>query len=194
MTTYLNDISQFQYWRLEGVLMPLKEIECPDCGTIVKKKVCDSLSINENPKSLKEIMEGKFNYSFCPKCKTKIEHKSHILLTYLDPPRWVWLVSKTFQNPGYEDNFFKNVIPPTSTEFIDQEMVFVDFSEPCNCLNFVLNRKMPQNFDYWVGLGKLYTGEKAINCYKNALKLNFQDREAKQLLNQEYDKLKSYSS
>ena len=173
--------------------MPLKEITCSNCGTTVRKRVCDSINLSEDPKCLNEILEGKFNYSNCPKCKTKIEHKSHVLLSYLDPPRWVWLVSKKFQNPKYQRDFFTDILPESSTSFIKQEMVFVEFGEPCECLKFILEGKQPQTTDDWIKLGKMLTGEQAIDCYKNALRLDSGIYEAKQLMHEEMDKLKSYS-
>ncbi|GAH83202.1 unnamed protein product, partial [marine sediment metagenome] len=40
---------------------------------------------------------------------------------------------------------------------------------------------------------KIYTGDKAIDCYKNALRLDNNIYEAKNLMHEEMDKLKSYS-
>lgn len=173
--------------------MPLKEIECHDCGTKIKKRVGEAINLSENPKSIKDVIEGKVNFSYCPKCKTKIEHKTHVLLTYMDPPRWIWLVSKKHQNPQYKEEFFTSVLPPSSTQFIEQDMIFVEFGEPCECLKYVLDNKQPQSSEDWLNLGKLHTGEEAINCYKNALKMNKSLSEAKTLMNAEVIKLKSYS-
>ncbi|MCG3216414.1 MAG: hypothetical protein KAS63_06820 [Candidatus Heimdallarchaeota archaeon] len=173
--------------------MPLKELTCTNCYTRIRKKVCDSINVEDNPKYIKDILEGKFNYSACPKCKTRINHKSHVLLTYLNPPRWIWLVAKEFQNPSYPETFFNNYLPQDSTELIEQKMVFINFGEPCESLEYVLNDKMPQSVSGWLGLGKILTGEKAIDCYKNALMMNFNHKEAKNLLSEEYDKLKTYS-
>ncbi|MHA1201593.1 MAG: CpXC domain-containing protein [Candidatus Heimdallarchaeaceae archaeon] len=173
--------------------MPLKEITCSNCGTKVKKKVCESINLSEDSKCLKEIMEGNFNFSYCPKCKTKIEHKSHVLLSKVDPPRWIWLVSKKYQSPQYQSNFFSEVLPLNSTSIIDQEMVFVEFGEPCECLHYIIEGKQPQSSEDWLKLGKMYTGDKAIDCFKNALRLDNSIYEAKNLMHEEMDKLKSYS-
>ena len=177
----------------KGFKLPLKEIGCHNCGTKIKKRVREAINLSENPRSVSDVIEGKINFSYCPKCKTKIEHKTHVLLTYMDPPRWIWLVSKKHQNPMYKEEFFSSVLPPGSTQFIDQEMVFVDFGEPCVCLKYVLDDKKPQNSDDWLNLGKIHTGKEAIDCYKNALKLNRGLSEAKSLINVEMTKLKSYS-
>jgi len=176
----------------KGFILPLKEIECLKCGTILKKKVGEAINLTENPKIIKDIIEGKINFSYCPNCKTKIEHKSHVLLTYLDPPRWIWLVSKRFQNPEYCEEFFTSVLPPGSAEFIDQDMVFVEFGKPCESLSYVLENKLPQTSRGWLELGKIHTGSEAVDCYKNALKINSTLTEAKNLLNDELDKLKTY--
>ncbi len=173
--------------------MPLKEIGCHNCGTKIKKRVREAINLSENPRSISEVLEGKINFSNCPKCKAKIEHKTHVLLTYMDPPRWIWLVSKKHQNPQYKEEFFSSILPPGSVQFIDQEMVFVDFGEPCECLKYVLDDKKPQNSDDWLNLGKIHTGKEAIDCYKNALKMNRSLSEAKSLINVEMTKLKSYS-
>jgi len=159
----------------------------------VKKKVCESINLSEDSKCLKEIMEGNFNFSYCPKCKTKIEHKSHVLLSKVDPPRWIWLVSKKYQSPQYQSNFFSEVLPLNSTSIIDQEMVFVEFGEPCECLHYIIEGKQPQSSEDWLKLGKMYTGDKAIDCFKNALRLDNSIYEAKNLMHEEMDKLKSYS-
>ncbi len=174
--------------------MPLKELDCSNCGTKVKKRVSEeSINITNNPKIISEIIDGKINYSTCPNCKEKINHKTHVLLTYLNPPRWIWLVDRKHQNPGYQDEFFKTIIPNNFEGLIEQEMVFVEFGEPCNCLQYVLNEKQPQTCEDWLGLGKLFTGKKAVECYKNALKINEKIPEAKKLMYQEMDKLKTYS-
>ncbi len=172
--------------------MPLKEIECQNCGTRLKKRVGEAINLSENPKVIKDVKEGKINFSYCPKCKAKIEHKSHVLLTYLDPPRWIWLVSQKYQNPRYREEFFSSVIPPGSAELIDQDMVFVEFGTPCESLEYILENKLPQTSKDWMELGKIHTGDEAVDCYKNALKINSALSEAKNLLNEELDKLKSY--
>ncbi len=177
----------------KGFNLPLKEITCSNCGTKVKKRVCESINLSEDSKCLKEIMEGNFNFSYCPRCKTKIEHKSHVLLSKVDPPRWIWLVSKKYQNPQYQSNFFSEVLPLNSTSIIDQEMVFVEFGEPCECLHYIIEGKQPQSSEDWLKLGKMYTGDKAIDCFKNALRLDNNIYEAKNLMHEEMDKLKSYS-
>ncbi|MBY9001914.1 MAG: hypothetical protein KGD64_13430 [Candidatus Heimdallarchaeota archaeon] len=177
----------------KGFNLPLKEIECSNCGTKIMKRVCESINLSEDSKSLKEIMGGKFNFSNCPKCKTKIDHKSHVLLSYVDPPRWIWLVSKKYQHPQYLQNFFTEVLPESSSSLIQQEMVFVEFGEPCECLQFVIDGKQPQSSLDWLKLGKMYTGDKAIDCFKNALRMDGSIYEAKKLMHEEMDKLKSYS-
>ncbi|MHA1398350.1 MAG: CpXC domain-containing protein [Candidatus Heimdallarchaeaceae archaeon] len=173
--------------------MNLKELTCSNCGTIIRKKVMDAINVTDNPKSIKDIIEGKINYSICPNCKSKIKHKSHVLVTYLNPPRWVWLVDKKYQQPSYENEFFKTVIPSRYSNIIEQEMVFVEFGEPCYSLRYVLEKKQPQAAEEWLELGKIYTGKKAVSCYQQALKLNKNIIEAKKLLNEELDKLKTYS-
>jgi len=178
---------------LKGFNLPLKEIECSKCGTKIKKKVGEAINLSENPRLIKDIIEGKINCSYCPRCKTKIEHKSHVLLTYLDPPRWVWLVSKKYQNPSYCEEFFSTVLPLGSADFIEQDMVFVEFGVPCESLEYVLENKLPQTSKAWMELGKINTGTEAVDCYKNALKINSALTEAKNLLNKELDKLKTYS-
>ncbi|MHA1200081.1 MAG: CpXC domain-containing protein [Candidatus Heimdallarchaeaceae archaeon] len=172
--------------------MPLKEIECLNCGTILKKRVGEAINLSNNPKAINDIIEGKINFSYCPKCKTKIEHKSHVLLTYLDPPRWIWLVSKKYQNPKYCEEFFSSIIPPGSVDFIEQDMVFVDFGIPCESLAYVIENRLPQTSNDWLELGKIHSGSEAVDCYKNALKINSALTEAKSLLNEEMDKLKTY--
>jgi len=174
--------------------LPLKELVCSNCGTKLKKRVSEeSINITDNPKIIKDVLEGKINHSICPNCKEKINHKTHVLLTYLDPPRWIWLVDKKHQNPGYQIEFFKTIIPNSFKGLIEQEMVFVEFGEPCSCLKFVLDEKQPQTSEEWLGLGRLLTGKKAVECYKNALKINEKIPEAKKLMHQEMDKLKTYS-
>ena len=177
---------------LKGFTLPLKEIECTECGTRITKKVGEAINLSENPKIIKDVIEGRINFSYCPKCKSKIEHKSHVLLTYLDPPRWIWLVSKRYQYPNYCKEFFSSVLPPGSADFIDQDMVFVEFGEPCEILTYVIENKLPQTSKDWLELGKIYAGSEAVDCYKNALKINSTLREAKDLLNEELDKLKTY--
>jgi hypothetical protein len=173
--------------------MPIKEIECYNCGIKLKKKVLESINITENPKQLKDILQGKINYSNCPECKTKINHKTHVLLSYLDPPRWIWLVDKKHQDPRYQEEFFRSIVPESYSGLIDQEMVFVEFGEQCESLSFILNNKQPQTSNDWLNLGKMLTGERAVECYQNALRLDQTLAEAKKLLNEELDKLKSYS-
>ena len=173
--------------------MPIKEIECYNCGTKLRKKVLESINISENPKQRKDIIQGKINFSYCPECKTKISHKTHILLSYLDPPRWIWLVDKKHQDPRYQEEFFRSIVPESYSGLIEQEMVFVEFGENCESLVFILDDKQPQTSHDWLNLGKILSGEKAIDCYKNALRLDKSITEAKKLLNDELDKLKSYS-
>ena len=173
--------------------MPLKEIECYNCKTRIKKKVLESINISENPKQRKDIIQGKINFSYCPECKTKINHKTHFLLSYLDPPRWIWLVDKKHQNPRYQEEFFRTIVPESYSGIIEQEMVFIEFGKQYDCLGFILDDKQPQSSEEWLQLGKILTGERAVNCYKNALRLDETLAEAKKLLNNELDKLKSYS-
>jgi len=173
--------------------MSIKEIVCPSCDTTFRRRILESINVSENPKKIKEIIDGKVNYSYCPECKTKVSHKTHILLSYLDPPRWIWLVDKKHQNPRYQEEFFRTVVPPSYSGIIVQEMVFVEFGKPCEGLKYVLDDKQPQNPNAWLDLGKILTGEKAVNCYKNALRLNNNLKEAKKLLNEELDKLKTYT-
>jgi hypothetical protein len=173
--------------------MPLKEIECYNCGFKLKKKVLESINISENPKQRKDIIQGKINFSYCPECKAKINHKTHVLLSYLDPPRWIWLVDKRHQSPRYQEEFFRSIVPESYSGIIEQEMVFVEFGEQCNSLCFILDGKQPQTSNDWLELGKILAGERAIECYKNALRLDQTLAEAKKLLNDELDKLKTYS-
>lgn len=174
--------------------MPLKELICSNCGTKIKKKISeDSINITNNPRIVREVLDGKINCSTCPNCKQKINHKTHVLLTYLNPPRWIWLVDNKHQNPGYQEQFFESIIPKSFEGLIEQEMVFVEFGEPCDCLQYVLDDKQPQTSEEWLGLGKLLTGKKAIECYKNALRINEKLSEAKKLMHKEMDKLRTYS-
>ena len=173
--------------------MPIKEIECNNCGIKLKKKVLESINITENPKQRKDVIQGKINFSYCPECKTKINHKTHVLLSYLEPPRWIWLVDRQHQNPKYQEEFFRSIVPESYSGIIKQEMVFVEFGEEYECLEYILDDKQPQSSKDWLELGKILTGEKAIDCYKNALRLDQSLAEAKKLLNDELDKLKTYS-
>ena len=173
--------------------MSLKELICSSCGTVIRKKVGEAINLSDNPKYIKDIIEGKINFSTCPKCKEKITHKSHVLLTYMDPPRWIWLVDKQHRSLEYQEEFFRTMIPSSYENLIEQEMVFVDFGEPCQCLRYILERKQPQKPEEWIEVGKLLTGERAIDCYKNALRINNKLIEAKKLMNEELDNLKTYS-
>ncbi len=174
--------------------MPIEKITCPKCGHVFRTRIYSSVNLTEEPSKLRQIINGKFNVSTCPKCKTKIKHTSHVLVTRLKPePKWVWLVSKKHQSPIYKEQFLKTIMPSYSANVIDQEVVFVDFGKPEEGLKFILADEKPKNEKDWTNYGKLLSGEEAINCFKKALMINSSYKEAKQLLNDELDKLKTYS-
>lgn len=173
--------------------MGIEEVECPKCGKSAKVRSYSSINLTEKPRMKKNIIEGKINSTKCNKCGTKMNLHSHILLSSLEPPRWIWLVSKKHQNPSYQQELFEKIAPQISISSIPQQMAFVDFGEPCRGLEFILNDKEPKCCEEWLELGKIQSGYDAVECYKSALRIDQRNVEAKKLLNDELDKLKTYS-
>lgn len=173
--------------------MGIEEVSCPKCGKSTKVRANKAINLTEKPKMKKDIIEGKINSAICLKCGSKMNLRTHILLSYLEPPKWIWLVSKKHQNPGYQKEFFEKIAPQTSISSIPQQMAFVDFGEHCKGLEFILNDKEPKCCEEWLELGKIQSGYDAVECYKNALRIDHKNVEAKKLLNDEFDKLKTYT-
>ena len=176
--------------------MEKEVIICPNCSKEFEIRACSSINLNEEPFRLKQILNGKINVYKCPKCKTEVKYKSHILVTKIkdEVTEWYWLVSKKHQEPTYKETLLKTILPNVqSTGLIQQHVVFVDFGKPEEGLKFVLGDQKPQSESDWISLGKILAGEEAIRCFQKALRINSKNLEAKTLLHQELDKLKTYS-
>ncbi|MHA1778930.1 MAG: hypothetical protein ACTSYN_05085, partial [Candidatus Heimdallarchaeaceae archaeon] len=124
--------------------------------------------------------------------KKTIQLTPQVLVTTYSPARWIWLVSKRHQNPAYPEKFFKTVAPKSTSKIVKQQIVFVEFGKPAPGLKYILENITPETAEDWVSLGKHLTGEEAIKCYQQALRIDKTFSEAKQKLNQELDNLKQY--
>ncbi len=173
--------------------MGIEEVKCPKCGKSAKVRSYSSINLTEKPKMKKDIIEGKINSAICLKCGSKINLRSHILLSYLEPPKWIWLVSKKHQHPNYQQEFLEKIAPQTTISTFPQQMVFVDFGEPCKGLELILSDSDPKCCEEWLELGKIQSGYDAVESYKSALRIDQRNVEAKKLLNDELDKLKTYT-
>lgn len=177
-----------------GIIMAKEIISCPNCGKKIKADIVYSVCLDDSPQIKKAIINGKFNCTKCPSCKKVINLTPQVLLTSYSPPRWIWLVSKKHQNPAYPEEFLKTIAPETAQKVVQQEIVFVEFGKPSPALRFILDDVKPKTAEDWTTLGSLFTGNKAIECYQNALRLDNTFTEAKKRLNQELDLLKHYES
>ncbi|MHA1303551.1 MAG: CpXC domain-containing protein [Candidatus Heimdallarchaeaceae archaeon] len=174
--------------------MTIEKITCPNCAKEFEVRTYGSVNLTKEPFRLKQILNGKFNVSTCPKCKATIKHRSHVLVTKLgSKPEWIWLVSKKHQIPTYKEQFLRTILPEQGTDLISQKVVFVDFGKPAEGLRFVLSDAKPQTKEDWLEYGKILAGEEAINCYQKALRINKDYTDAKKLLHEELDKLKTYT-
>ncbi len=172
--------------------MNIKNITCPFCHNDFYKNIPSTINLHLQPEKKEDVINGAFNIIICPDCKRYIVVKSPVLIT--QKQQWVWLLPSSYRHPSFtQEAFFSQLMPGADSRLIKQEVLFIEFGKPNKALDFVFSQRKPTTASEWVTLGRLFKGNKAIKCYKKALKIDEKTILAKEMLDKELKDMKTYS-